>query len=149
MKEFRVSASGIIFQQNKVLLVRYMGQNGDFLVGPGGGVLPEEDLHTGLTREVFEETGLLVAPGKMLFVEDLLSSKYRIIKIWFLCVVTGGKIMETEAAKIEGIVQVGWYGRDQLENETVYPEILLKFDWNDILSNNFETKYAGLKKANF
>jgi hypothetical protein len=44
MQEIRLSASGIIFQQDKVLLVRYKDQKADFLVGPGGGVFPEEDL---------------------------------------------------------------------------------------------------------
>ena len=149
MQEIRLSASGIIFQHDKVLLVRYKDQKTDFLVGPGGGVFPEEDLYSGLKREVLEETGLLVNPGRMLLVEDLLASKYRVIKIWFLCTIVGGEITETEEARIEGIVDVNWYTRSQLENEIVYPEILKSVDWQELSNAIIETKYFPLKKANF
>ncbi|KKQ32263.1 MAG: NUDIX hydrolase [candidate division TM6 bacterium GW2011_GWF2_37_49] len=150
MKDFRLSAAGVILHQEKVLLVRYKGQNGGtFLVGPGGGVQIEEDLHAGLKREVLEETGLHVNPGKMLVVEDLLASKYRVIKVWFLCSVVGGELAKTEEARIEGIIDVGWYDKKQLANKTVYPEILQNFDWAEFSSNNFETKYLTMKKANF
>ena len=150
MKEFRISAAGVILHQDRVLLVRYKGQNDDtFLVGPGGGVQIEEDLHAGLKREVLEETGLHVSPGKMLVVEDMLASKYRVIKVWFLCTLAGGSLAKTEAAHIEGIIDVGWYAKDQLANETVYPEILQTFDWAEFSSNNFETKYLNMQKANF
>jgi 8-oxo-dGTP pyrophosphatase MutT (NUDIX family) len=66
-----------------MLLVRYSEtHNGStFLVGPGGGIQLDEDILVGLEREVFEETQIRVQPGKMLFVEDLLTQKYRMIKI--------------------------------------------------------------------
>ena len=150
MKEFRVSASGIVIDQDKILLVRCTDPNGvTFLLGPGGGVLPEEDLYTGLKREVFEETGLHVNPSKMLFVEDLNSIKYRVIKIWFLCSIIGGTLSETEEAKIEGIIEAGWYSKDQLKNEIVYPEILKDIDWKDLYKSSFETMYFPHKKARF
>lgn len=149
MNEIRVSASGIIIQEDKVLLVRYKDAKTDFLVGPGGGVLHEEDLFSGLKREVFEETGLYVSPGKMVLVEDLLSSKYRVIKVWFICSIIGGTLSKTEEARIEGIVDAGWYNKNQLEKEVVYPEILKNVDWNELQNTNFETRYLPLKKANF
>lgn len=147
MKEIRVSASGIIFNEKKVLLVRYKNEKSNFLVGPGGGVFPEEDLFVGLKREIFEETGLHVESEKIILIEDLLSSKYRIIKIWFLCKLIGGKIQDTEEAKIEGITEVGWFGKDELVNETVYPEILKIYDWNEL--PNCCAQYAPMKNVNF
>jgi len=125
MKDFRISAAGIILNQNKVLLVRYKNNDGSsFLVGPGGGAFIEEDLEACVRREVFEETRVNVNPGKILFIEDLLSSKYRIIKIWFLCSVVDGEIQGTEEAKTEGIIGADWFSKDQILNETVYPCIL-------------------------
>lgn len=104
MREIRLSAAGIILHQDKVLLVRYGNKDGStFLVGPGGGVQIEEDLKNALKREVIEETRLTINPGKILFVEDLLSSKYRLMKIWFLCSLAGGTLtQQTQEAKIEG-----------------------------------------------
>ncbi len=155
MRTYRISAAGIILHDNKILLVRYKMQDGSsFLVGPGGGVEIEEDMPQALVREVMEETGLDVKPGRMLFVEDLLSRKYRMIKIWFLCTVVGGRLSKTEEATVEGIVDVNWYSKDQLKNEVVYPPALmtpnlLDSDWSLFSEKNWETKYLELKQANF
>ncbi|KKP35851.1 MAG: hypothetical protein UR26_C0002G0151 [candidate division TM6 bacterium GW2011_GWF2_32_72] len=150
MIKFRLAASGIILHQNKILLVRYKNSDsGTFLVGPGGGVNPEEDLYQALIREVKEETGLQVRPGKMLFVEDLLSSRWRMLKIWFLCSVESGQLTETADAKDEGIIEVNWYDKEQLENEIVYPKNLLTLDWNDLVIDKIKTEYLTLTVTDF
>ena len=96
MKEYRIAAAGIVLKRGKILLVRYKDQQGkSYLVGPGGGVGVSESLSQALIREVKEETRLIVKPCKMLFVEDLLSRRYRMIKIWFLCTVVGGRLAKT------------------------------------------------------
>lgn len=150
MKNYRISAAGIVLHDNKILLVRYKFQDEkSFLVGPGGGVEIEEDMHQALVREVWEETGLEVKPGKMLLVEDLLSKKYRMVKIWFLCSVAGGQLSKTEEAAVEGIVDVNWYDKEQLRNEIVYPSIIMEADWNAFYDNNWQPKYLSLSKAKF
>lgn len=143
----RVSAAGIIFNQGKVLLVRYSNNQTSFLLGPGGGVLHDEDILTGLKREVFEETGLHVIPGRLILIEDLVGSKYRVMKVWFLCTVTGGELRQTKEAEIEGITEAAWFDKAQLKNETVYPEILKTVEWEEILS--FEAQCLPMKKARF
>ncbi|MFH1254050.1 MAG: NUDIX domain-containing protein [bacterium] len=150
MKSYRISAAGIVLHDNKILLVRYKSQDeSSILVGPGGGVELEEDMQQALVREVLEETGLEVKPGKMLFVEDLLSRKYRMIKIWFLCCVVGGQLLKTPEAAVEGIIDVNWYSKDQLKNEVVYPSIIMEPDWNTFEGKCWETKYLALTQANF
>jgi hypothetical protein len=32
----------------------------------------------------------------------------------------------------EGITEVGWFKREQLQTETVFPSILLEKDWDDL-----------------
>jgi len=150
MKEQRISVAGIIIQNNKILLARYTDQHGkSFLVGPGGGVKIEENMPKALIREVQEETRIEVKPSKILFVEDLLSRKYRMIKIWFLCKVVGGHLEETQEAKDEGIVEVNWYSKEQLKNEVVYPSILMEVEWQDFSKDNWQAKYLELKIADF
>lgn len=150
MKNYRISAAGIVLHDNRILLVRYNIPDGSsILVGPGGGVEIEEDMQQALVREVLEETGLEVKPGKMLFVEDLLSQKYRMIKIWFLCSVVGGQLSKTQEAAVEGIVDVNWYSKDQLKNEVVYPSVILNSDWAAFNEKSWETKYLALTRANF
>ena len=78
-REFRISAGAIVFDEGRILLVRYAGQSGtSYLVAPGGGVLIDEGTRHAAAREVLEETGLEILPGKILFVEDLLSKNHRI-----------------------------------------------------------------------
>jgi len=92
-REHRISAGAIVIQEDRILLVRYNSTDGkSYLVGPGGGVLGNEGIHQAVVREVREETGLEVNPQKVLFVEDLLSRRHRIVKIWFLCNLIGGQL---------------------------------------------------------
>ena len=86
-REQRIATGAIIIQEERILLVRYNDRHSrSYLVGPGGGVHGnDESITQALMREVEEETGLEVSPYKLLFVEDLLSNRYRMVKIWFLC----------------------------------------------------------------
>jgi 8-oxo-dGTP diphosphatase len=149
-KEFRISGGAIVIDQAKILLVRYLDSQGkSYLAGPGGGVLVNESTSQAVVREVLEETGLKVKPAKILFVEDMLSKRHRITKIWFLCRLVGGKLKHTLGAKKEEILEVGWYRRNQLDNETVYPVPLKKYDWDDFSKDNWQTIYLELREVDF
>jgi len=149
-REFRISAGAIVIQEDKILLVRYINSLGkSYLVGPGGGVFINEQTKQAVVREVQEETGLEVSPDKILFVEDMLSKRHRITKIWFLCNLVGGQLANTQGAKEEGIIEVGWYRRDQLNNEVVYPTVLLSHKWGAFFKDNWQTIYIGLQNTDF
>jgi 8-oxo-dGTP diphosphatase len=149
-RQHRISAGAIVIHEDKILLVRYMDRSGgSFLAGPGGGVNMEESTNQAAVREVLEETGLEISPGKILFVEDMLSRHHRITKIWFLCNLVGGQLAETQGAKDEGIIEAGWYTRNQLKHETVYPTPLLKHNWDSFFKNNWQTIYLDLKEVEF
>jgi ADP-ribose pyrophosphatase YjhB (NUDIX family) len=114
-REHRISAGAIVVRKDQILLVRYNTAEGkNFLVGPGGGVLSDEGLYQAVIREVREETGLEINPYRVLFVEDLLSRRHRMVKIWLLCNLVGGELTKTQGALEEGIIEAGWYRKDQL-----------------------------------
>ena len=150
-REFRISAGAIVFDEDRLLLVRYASPSGtSYLVAPGGGVLIDEGTRHAAAREVLEETGLEILPGKILFVEDLLSQNHRITKIWFLGSVSGGQLTtDTQEALEEGITGVGWYLRGQLRNEVVFPRPLLSHDWSDFLCDDWQTQYLDLSVTDF
>ncbi len=146
----RIAAGAIIINDNEILLVRYSDRAGKtYLAAPGGGADSEEGLSRAAVREVKEETGIEVKPDKILCVEELLSGKCRMIKIWFLCHVTGGRLERTQGAIDENIIEAGWYSREDLENEVVYPSIIMDFDWELFFKDNWEAKYLELKYAEF
>ncbi len=109
----------------------------------------DESITQALEREVKEETGLEVDPFKLLFVEDFLSSLNKQVKIWFLCNVVGGQVEKTQGAFDEGIIEVRWYGRNELADEVVYPSALLDESWESFSTDDFEAKYLGFKVADF
>ena len=150
-REHRIAVGAIVIQEEKILLVRYYDRHGSsFLVGPGGGVHNDgESITQALVREVKEETGIEVRPHKLLFVEDLLSSRYRMVKIWFLCNIVGGQVEKTQGAIDEGIIEVRWYRRDELINEVVYPPVLLTENWESFFNDNREPKYLELRDTDF
>ena len=131
----RIAAGGLIFSDKGVLLVRYPdSEGGCYLVAPGGGLESDENIEQSITREVLEETGLEVRPKAVVMIEDLIGSRFKMIKIWMTCNITGGSFSKTQGALAEGIVEVGWFNREQPTTETVFPSILLERNW-DILQN--------------
>jgi len=149
-REYRICAGAIVIQEDQILLVRYNNSDGtSYLVGPGGAAHINEGLYQAVVREVREETGLEVSPQKVLFVEDLLSRRYRMVKIWFLCNLVGGQLVKTQGALDEGITDVAWYRKDQLLSEVVYPPALSTYDWKAFPQDNWESKYLELREADF
>jgi ADP-ribose pyrophosphatase YjhB (NUDIX family) len=62
----RVAVRAVIVARGRVLLVNaYPGEASDLWCPPGGGAEAGTSLHDNLVREVFEETGLRVRPGRL------------------------------------------------------------------------------------
>ena len=150
-REPRISAGGIVIEDHRILLVRYCDRpdGNSYLVAPGGAALIDERLDTAAVREVEEETGLIVAPRRILFVEDLLSKRHRITKVWFLCDAIGGQLQPTPGALEEGITEVGWFRRQQLVREVVYPRVLLDYNWGSFSAPAWEARYIEMSQADF
>lgn len=132
-----------MLDEGRMLLVKHGAavHGEDFLVAPGGGVEGDEGVMEAAVREVKEETGLDVDVDKILFIEDMISNRKRVLKTWFLCRVIGGKLEMTENAVAEGIVESGWYYKEELDGEVVHPEILLAADWDTFLRDDWKTVY--------
>lgn len=66
----RIRVAAVIVENGQVLLVRHEKNGQTYWLLPGGGVDTGETLHEALVREVFEETGLTIRPGRLLLVAD-------------------------------------------------------------------------------
>lgn len=62
----RVSARGIVINKDKILLNEFGG--GEYYNIPGGDVEPGETVKEAVVREIFEESGLNVTAGEMIYV---------------------------------------------------------------------------------
>ena len=55
--------------------------------------------------------------------------------------------MKTQNAIDEGIVEARWYCQEELNEEVVYPSILVSTDWRMFLEDSWEVKYLESKVA--
>ena len=147
----RISAGALVVKDDKLLLVRHKKEGAyDYWVAPGGGTQGSESIFDAAKREVLEETRILVEPSKMVYVEELYNSENRLIKVWILCDYRSGTphVAKSETAR-EHIVEAGWFDRTELENITLFPEILKHEFWNDFEHGFNEVKYLTIHEMEF
>lgn len=80
-----VRCAGIVIKNNKILLVKSDYDNKIYWILPGGGLCHGESLKECVKREVFEETGIKVKVGKLIFIDENCSQKNPMIHFTYLC----------------------------------------------------------------
>jgi 8-oxo-dGTP pyrophosphatase MutT (NUDIX family) len=149
-KAHRIAAGGLIFRDDAVLLVRYRDANGGtYLVGPGGKLEEEENVVQAIVRETMEETNIRVQPKRVVIIEDLICTRFKMIKVWMICEVVEGNICKTDGAKEEGIIKAAWFTKSQLAGEIVFPLALVQHDWDQLWSENWQVECLPTRKAIF
>jgi 8-oxo-dGTP pyrophosphatase MutT (NUDIX family) len=149
-KPHRIAAGGIIFRDDSVLLVRYRdGGGGTYLVGPGGALEDDENAVQAIVRETLEETNIIVQPKRVVIIEDLMCSCFKMSKIWMICEVVRGEVRRTEGAEKEGIIEASWFTKAELAGEVVFPPPLIQHDWNHLRSENWQVECLPSRKAGF
>jgi ADP-ribose pyrophosphatase YjhB (NUDIX family) len=109
----------------------------------------EENIVQAIIRETKEETGVSVAPKRVVAIEDLLCSHFKMIKVWMDCDVIEGEVLQTGEAQKEGIIEAAWFTKDQLANEVVYPSSIIQHDWEQFLSETGQVECYPSRKADF
>jgi ADP-ribose pyrophosphatase YjhB (NUDIX family) len=141
MDPHRIAAGGIILKDDDILLVRYdAADGGSYLVGPGGALDWGENAVQAIIRETMEETGVVVRPRRLLWIEDFQCARFKMCKIWMLCDVVSGRVVPTAGARAEGITQAGWFKKGQLKNEVVYPPPIMQYDWDEFRADHWEAR---------
>lgn len=74
----RVNVRGVVLRDGKILAVKHKNEKGeeaDYWATPGGGLESMESFADCIEREFFEELGIKVKPGKLLFVQQFVSDR--------------------------------------------------------------------------
>lgn len=150
MLPHRIAAGGIVIDGDAILLVRYSDKaGGSYLVGPGGTLKDGENVEDAIVRETMEETGVIVKPVRLLWIEDLQCKHFKMNKTWMLCEVVGGEVARTQGAIDEGITHAGWFTKRELAGETVYPSPLMEHDWGQFASESWRVICLPSRPAGF
>jgi ADP-ribose pyrophosphatase YjhB (NUDIX family) len=123
----------------------------EWWIPPGGG-LEEQDLSLVecAVREVFEETGLHVAVGKLVYLREFIEQAAQIhhVELFFLAEDFSGQLtlenVKGKGPDEEFIKQVVWLAKDELLQLTVYPEELLESFWQDLAHGFPNVRYLGI-----
>ncbi|MHC5083136.1 MAG: NUDIX hydrolase [Planctomycetota bacterium] len=109
----KVDSRGVVFKDDKVLMVREIADNGWTL--PGGWCDTGQTPAANAAREVWEESGYEVRASRLLAVYDRDNQghtppyMFSIYKMFFLCELLGG-----EATVSNETSEVRWFGEDEL-----------------------------------
>ena len=75
----RPSAKAVVVRDGRLLVTRNLAEqdtDGEWLLLPGGGQRPGETLPDALIREVSEETGFVVRPGRLLWIREYITAHH-------------------------------------------------------------------------
>jgi 8-oxo-dGTP diphosphatase len=148
---YGISAAALVVQDNRLLLVnhREMGRY-DFWLPPGGRLEGSESIMTCARRETLEETGLVVEPDRILYVQEFTEPGYHFVKFFILCSGFSGELTLENRDEAENfLVDVGFFSQQELQEMDVHPAILKGEFWAELESGLRQTKYLGLERVEF
>ena len=91
--QLRVRVSGLLIENEKILLLKHRGLGSGYLwAPPGGGVEYGSAAAENLEREFLEETGLTIRVLKLQFVNEFVKPPFHAIELFFLVERTGGQL---------------------------------------------------------
>lgn len=151
MMKHRISAGALVLRGEELLLVRHKVEGKyDFWAPPGGGAEDNEELAAAAEREAFEEAGIRAKALGLAYIDELIDDSGRMVKFWFVAEYISGDLnVRANPAAEESIVAAGWFGKDQLPEEFVFPSLLRDAFWTDLQQGFKHPRKLPLKHSVF
>lgn len=135
----RVNVRGIIFKNGQVFAQQLKpGKDGsarDYWCTPGGGLELGESLHTGLRREMIEETGIAPKIGKLLFVEQFNDGPKEQLEFFFHIENADDYETINLAATSHGLVEISRCKFIDPKDNNLLPSFLQTINIQDYIDN--------------
>ncbi|MDX1912426.1 MAG: NUDIX hydrolase [Saprospiraceae bacterium] len=120
----RIRVAGLVRHEGKILLVHQQNRHGSRIWSlPGGRLEPsDEDLFSGVIREVWEETGLTVQSGALRFVSEYSAPDLFALTLIVECSLADGEhpdnIHINNTMEDDNIHGVAWWPEEKVRSET-------------------------------
>jgi len=153
--KLRIRASGIVLDaDNRILLVNERSANNEseHWMPPGGGFEEQDSsMLACMQREVWEETGLVVQGGRLIYIREFAESSQQThhLELSFLVRDFQGEINFNRPQELveTGLTrQTRWFSQEETKDFAVYPKYLREEFWVSLASGLEQTKYLGVTK---
>lgn len=137
----RLAVRAVIVREGRLLLVNaYPGNRSRLWCAPGGGVEKHQSVHDNLVREVREETGLEIVPGRLLAVSEFHDPPrgFHQVELFYRAEAVGDVTLDDP----EGVVNRHvWATEAEVAELHVKPDVLrrIAFEEGEVLHDPLET----------
>ena len=151
--EHRSRSAAIIVEGDSVLPVKHRHpQTGrEWWVPPGGGLQHPESIYDCAWREMFEETGLSVELGEVVYIREFVELERQIhhLEIFIMATSHSGTVtienLVADDLDSEYIQEARFVSKEEMEGIIVYPEVLKDSFWEEIKGGLSSATYLGLQ----
>lgn len=118
----RIRVAVCLTKGNRMLLVQHEKADRQYWLLPGGGLERGETIAQCAAREVEEETGYRVEPGRLLLTCEAIEPEGRhIVNLMYAGRITGGEL--AVGVDDSALRDAAWQPRDAIESLTMYPPV--------------------------
>jgi 8-oxo-dGTP diphosphatase len=143
----RVRVCGIVVSNDDVLMVHMKSPTREepIWTPPGGGLEFGETLRDGVTRELLEETNLLVNPVRIMYTSEFIKAPYHAVEYYWYCEMVSGELqLGTDpefAAEDQLLRSVEFIKLGSLADYPVFPEYLRYHLREDLQNPHHQTTH--------
>lgn len=143
---FGISAGALIMRDEKLLMVNHdWGPEQSFWVPPGGSLEGQESIFDCVQREAFEETGLQVAPKKIVYVQEFANAERHFVKFFIWCEANNTAVTLANREPEETFLkEARFMNATDMNGQTIYPPVLRDQFWQDLETGLPQAQYLGL-----
>jgi ADP-ribose pyrophosphatase YjhB (NUDIX family) len=144
---YGISAAALVLDGDRLLLVNHREPGAyDFWLPPGGRLEGNESILDCARRETLEETGLVVQPQRILYVQEFVEPGYHFCKFFIMCSsCTGELTLANRDADESWLVDATFFSRQEMQGMEVLPPVLKGQFWADLDADLRQTVYLGLE----
>jgi len=120
----RVSVYAIIIDRDRILMIKTSNNKWYF---PGGGLNVGETLQDGVKREVWEELGVEVKVGELLYADDMIyyhdpaDFAAQLVRLFYVCRPLTTEFHFQNAEERDAFLEIGWVSLPEPPYEEILP----------------------------